>query len=501
VSSGSPRTAGAATSPKHGGDLVFARAADIFSLNPVKVTDDESIWTAELLYGTLLEPSTNGKTLVPWLATGYTVSKNHLVWTFTLRKGLRFSNGKPLTSADVKFSIDQVGADPSNGFAFIDRAIKSIATPTPYTVVVTTKYAWAPLLSDLALFANGIIPANYGGETEQQFFEHPISSGPFVVKKWVKGSYLDLVKNKYYWQKGKPYLDAVTIEDVPASNTRQLQLQSGSADVIEDPSYSSISQLDHQSGLTVDSFPSSYTEYMGMNENVKPFQELAVRRAISYAIDRQAIVKAVLFGHGSAATGYMSPAEWAYDPKAPGIQYNLAMAKKAMSESTVPHGFSATLLIGSGNTTEETMGAIIQSELKPLGINVTLKVTDPNSEQTDIEKGHYDMGFQYTTTDIIDPDEMTSYTSMGGNYGQLAHTLWTNFNNVPTDKLGVEAEKTFNHAERVKLYDEIQVENDKEAVLAYLYYSPYIYGVSTKVHGLYINPEGWYNLQNVWLGN
>ena len=132
---------------------------------------------------------------------------------------------------------------------------------------------------------------------------------------------------------------------------------------------------------------------------------------------------------------------------------------------------------------------------------MTLQEVNGAQENTLQSTSQFQMSFLYDTTDIIDPDEMTSYTSMGGNYGQLAHTLWTNFNNVPTDKLGVEAEKTFNHAERVKLYDEIQVENDKEAVLAYLYYSPYIYGVSTKVHGLYINPEGWYNLQNVWLGN
>ena len=241
--SGSGSTAASQTqnagTPQHGGDLTFARTTDILTLDPTQMTDNESIWTAESIYETLYAATPNGRQLKPWLATGYSLSANHLVWTFYLRHGVDFANGQPMTSADVKFSIDRVSAKASNPFAFIDTAIASITTPNKYTVVITTKYPWAPLLADVALFANGIVPDNFGGESQQQFFAHPYGTGPFSVSQWVKGQKLVLVRNNHYWQKGKPYLDKVTFTDVPNDNTRDLELQSGEAQVDEAPPFSS----------------------------------------------------------------------------------------------------------------------------------------------------------------------------------------------------------------------------------------------------------------------
>src|SRR5258705_8207820 len=120
----------------------------------------------------------DGKTLSPWLATGYTASKDGKTYTFTLRKGVKFSNGAPMTSADVKFSIDDARVQ-AKGWGFLDTAIKSISAPTPNTVVFHLKYKWAPFLADISLFANGIIPKNFAGESRAAFYKHPIGTGPF----------------------------------------------------------------------------------------------------------------------------------------------------------------------------------------------------------------------------------------------------------------------------------------------------------------------------------
>lgn len=487
--------------PQHGGNLVFARTTDILTLDPTQMTDNESIWTAESVYETLYAATPNGRQLVPWLATGYKLSPNHLVWTFYLRHGVDFANGQPMTSADVKFSIDRVSAKASNPFAFIDTAIANITTPNKYTVVITTKYPWAPLLADVALFANGILPDNFGGESQSQFFVHPYGTGPFSVSQWVKGQKLALVRNNHYWQKGKPYLSKVTFTDVPNDNTRALELQSGEADVDEFPAYSSISQLQSTSGVKVGIFTSSRTDFLQFNESVKPFQEVAVRRAISYELNRKAMIQAVLFGHGTPANSIISPALWAYDPNSPGIQYSLSQAKAEMAKSSVPHGFSTTLLVGSGDTTETSLAQIIQQELKPLGINVTLRPVDPNSEYTDIQNGQYSMGFNYDTTDIIDPDELISFSAMGGNTGQKTRALFTNYNNVSVDTWAEEAERTFSQSARQALYDKVQIQVANDAIMAYLYYSPFVYAYSAKVHGLDIYPTGNYHLENVWLSS
>ena len=128
----------------------------------------------------------NGKGVMPWLATGYKVSANKKVYTFTLRPGVKFSNGKLMTSADVKFSIDQ-NRKAAKGWAYLDTAIKSVQDPSPETVVINLKYPWAPLLADLSLFANGIVPNNYGGQTEAAVLHAPDRHRPVQVGLLAQG--------------------------------------------------------------------------------------------------------------------------------------------------------------------------------------------------------------------------------------------------------------------------------------------------------------------------
>jgi peptide/nickel transport system substrate-binding protein len=500
-SSAASASSASSGTPVHGGSLTFARTTDILSLDPVNMTDNESIWTAETMYETLYMATPDGKHLQPWLATGYSLSKNHLVWTFHLRHGVRFQDGKPMTAADVKFSINRVSAKASNPFAFIDAAIRSIGTPNPYTVVITTKFPWAPLLADVALFANSILPNNFGGESEKAFFQHPIGTGPFQFKSWSKGNQLVLTRNPYYWQTGKPYLNQVTFTDVANDNTRNLQLQGGQAQIDEFPPFSSISQLASNSGTKVSMFTSSRVDFLEFNESQKPFGNVYVRRAIAMAINRQQMVSTVLFGHGKVANSFLSPALWAWDPNVSMPSYSLSAAKAELAKSPVPHGFSTTLLVGSGVANEESLGSIIQSDLSPLGIKVTLKPVDPNSEYTDIQNGQYQMGFNYNTTDIIDPDEMVTFGAMGGNTGQKTRALFTNYNDPQLDQWGEQAERTFDMSTRQALYDKIQEQMAKDVPLAALYYSPFAYAYSSSVHGLYIYPTGNYHLENVWLSH
>src|SRR5689334_23452664 len=223
-------TSAAAGTPVKGGDLVIARTADSQSMNNTTVFDNESIWVFEQIFQTLYTVTPNGKGVQPMLATSYKVSADKKTYTFTLRQGVKFSTGQPMTSADVKFSIDQARA-AAKGWGYIDTAIKSVDAPTPSTVVVNLKYPWAPLLADLSLFSNGIVPANYGGKSETAFYNAPVGTGPFKWDYWHKGSALKLVRNTYYWEPGKPYLNSVTWTDTPSDNTRELQLKGGQAQI------------------------------------------------------------------------------------------------------------------------------------------------------------------------------------------------------------------------------------------------------------------------------
>jgi peptide/nickel transport system substrate-binding protein len=495
TSGSSSSSAASAGTPVEGGDLVFANPQDAQSLNETNVFDNNSIWILEQITQPLFTVTPNGKGVQPWLATGYTISKDLKTYTISLRKGVEFSTGAPMTSADVKFSLEQTMA-ASAGWGYLDAAIKTVDAPSPDTVVLHLKYPWAPLLADLALFANGVVPNNYGGKTETAFYNAPIGTGPFKFDYWHKGSALKLIKNTHYWQPGKPYLNSVTWTDVPNDNTRQLQVTSGQAQIDQFPAWSTVAALKSTPNVTLSLFPSTETTYLAFNEKVAPFGDVNVRRAISYAIDRSALVKAVLFGNGQPANSLFPPQLAYYDPNSGGLQYNLADAKAAMAKSTVPKGFTTTLLLPSGNSDYATIATIVQSELKPLGINVKIQELDPNTANLDFQNGKYDMSFSLWTMDIPDPDELATF---GLDPTAGSKSFFTSYDNATVIKAVHAAEVTTNTAARQADYAIAQTQAAKDAFMAFLYYSPYAYVEASNVHGFSVTPLANYHMEDVWL--
>src|ERR1700735_5802618 len=306
-SSGSGSGASGSSQPGAGGKLVIDRSNDAVSMNKTTTFDNSSIYVMEQIMEPLFTVSNNGKSVEPWLATGYTVSPNKLTYTIKLRSGVKSSNGQPMTAADVKFSIDQDNKTGSSGWGYINSAIKQVVAVNPATVQIDLKYAWAPILADLSLFSNGIIPNNYGGESETAFYNHPIGTGPFEWSVWKKGQYIKLVKNPHYWQPGKPYLDSVQFDVVPDASTRQLQLEGNQANIATFPAWSTFATLKSTPGITATAFPSTEIDYLTFNEKKAPFNDVHVRQAISDAITRTALVDAVLFGNGKAGNLLLMP--------------------------------------------------------------------------------------------------------------------------------------------------------------------------------------------------
>ena len=480
--------------PVQGGNLVIARAQDAKSMNNILTFDNTSIFTFEQMLQPLFTVTPDGKGTTPLLAQGYTISADKTTYTIQLKQGIKFSSGTEMTSADVKFSIDQDTKYASTGWGYINGAIKDVSAPSKYVVVVKLKHPWAPLIADLALFSNAVVPNNYGGKTMDAFYQAPVGTGPFKWDEWKRGQYLKLVANTNYWQKGYPHLQSVTFNVVPDSNTRKLQVQGGQADIDEYPDWSTFQSVG-SSAVTAKTFPSTELDYVAFNEAKKPFQDVHVRRAISAMIDRQAIVKAVLFNHGTAANSLLMPGVPFYQKSTPGITKDAALAKKELSQSSVPNGFSTTLLIPSGDASKLTTAQIIQSDLKQYNINVTIKQLDPTANHNAQQNMQYEMGLSAWTMDIPDPDEWTSFAvdPAGG-----AKSAYTNYSSATASKLNRQAEQTVDSTARASLYNQLQDVTAHDASLGYLYYAPFAYGVSTKVHKFEVTPLGNYPLADVW---
>jgi peptide/nickel transport system substrate-binding protein len=483
------------SAPVTGGNLTMARAQDIISMDKTMTFDNNSIYVMEQIMEPLFTVSADGTKVEPYLATGYKVSDDKLTYTIKLRKGVTFSDGKPLTAADVKFSIDEDTKTGGDGWGFINTAIDTVTAVDDSTVEIKLKYAWAPLLADLSLFSNGIIPNNYGGKTAEEFYQAPVGTGPFVWDTWKKGQYVKIAANKKYWSPKKPHLDSVTFTVVPDANTRKLQLQGGQIDIDDTPDWSSYSSLKNAPGINAKTFPSTREDYISLNEQRPPFQDVHVRRAIAYALDRNAMVKAVLYGNGTPATSLLSPGTPYFDKNAGGATFDLAKAKQELAQSSVPQGFSTTLLISSGNPDQASVAQIMQSELKAIGIDLKITPLDPTANKQARLKSDFDMAMQAWTMDIPDPDEWTSFAvdPEGG-----SHSSFTYYNNPEVIALNKKAQTEIDDSKRAELYAQLQKKTSEDAYLTYLYYSPYVYAMTDKVKGFAVTPLGNYHLEDVY---
>ena len=448
-------------SPTGGGDLVMARSADIISMDKTSTFDNNSLRVMEQIMEPLFMVSADGTSLKPWLATKYTISSDQLTYTIDLRKDVKFTTGQPLTATDVKFSLDQNTASGAAGWGFVNAAIDKVTAVDDSTVKIQLKHPWGPLIADLSLFANGIIPNNYGGKTAAEFYKAPVGTGPFVWDSWNKGQSVKLTKNPNYWQSGKPYLNSVTWTVVPDANTRKLQVQGGQISIDDTPDWSSLASLKSAPGVEAVTFPSTQLDYIAFNEKIAPFEDVHVRNAISYAIDRPALVKAVLFDNGTPANSMLSPGTPFYDKNAGGATCDVAKAKAELAQSSKPNGFTTSLLIASGNPSQASIAQIMQSELQAIGITMEIKELDPTANKQARLASQFDMSVNQWTMDIPDPDEWTSWAvdPTGG-----SNSAFTNYNNPAVISINKQAAAETDPAKRAQLYSDLQEEDEPGCV-------------------------------------
>lgn len=481
--------------PQYGGDVVMVRQADATTLLPSGSARNVDIWIDELVYEPLLAPSADGKDLVPWLAESYDVNDDATVWTFHLQAGLTFHDGSPVTAEDAKFSIE-AASDPETPFGFVNSAITSIEATDDLTLVITTAQPWSPLPADIAIFSNGVIPKDYGGVTPEEFGQHPIGTGPFMFESWDKGQELKLVRNPNYWQEGLPYLDSVTFRTVADDNTRALQLQGGEAQINEFPAYSTLDGLQASTDVTATAFASSRTDFLSFNTEKTPLDDVHLRRALSYAIDREALNDAVLYGYGTPGAAYLNPALWGHNAELDAIGYDVEKAKEELALSPLADGGTLSVIVEAGDPNQMTSAQVIQENFKAIGITLEMEQVDPGSIYDVLAAKDYDMVFMYCTTDIIDPDQMVRFI---GDVDGGFYAMYSWYHSDELVALADEAATINDQAERKALYDRAQEIFNDDAPLAILFYSPAVYSYTTKLHDFSVLPTGNYMLTEAWL--
>jgi peptide/nickel transport system substrate-binding protein len=485
-----------ATAPTRGGTLKFARSVAPTTLDPANTIIAGDIYTLDKIFEPLYVTSPAGQ-LTPWLATGSTLSNGNKTITFPLRPGVKFSDGSPLTPADVVFSINRSRRNAAGPLSFLDGAITSIEA-SGSSVVVKLSAPWAPIISDISVFANAIIPANFGGKSEKEFFAAPVGTGPFTLSSFSPdATSLTLKANPHYWQAGKPYLDAVEFLYVDNDNQRVLQIEGGEVNIIDTVPPAEVASLKGNANVVLEQFPAWEVDLLVLNESLPQFADRHVRRAITYAINRPALVHAANFGTGEPGGSFFPPSLQYYSASTPVLEYNLSKAKAELAQSKFPKGFSTKILVDSGNQKFVTYAQIIKSQLQPLGIDVSVTGLDHSAFESTFQKFDYDMFIDYAINDISDPDEMASFEVDVKDGGSSSY--WSHYDNPKAIALVHQAEGEFNATKRAALYAQIQSIVAEDAPFVALDYPPYIYATSKTVQGFAVNPGGAYRLEDVWL--
>ena len=489
-----------AGTPKRGGTLSFGRQIGPTQLDPANSIVEGDVYTLDKIFEPLYITNPAGQ-LVPWLAQGHTVSTDGKTWTFALRPGVTFSDGKPVTADDVVFSIKRAAGDANGPLSFLDFAIKS------------HQGGRHELRGGHLVPAVGAVPvghlgvrqrhpaANFGGQSETRVLRQPGRHRPVHAQELrSKAATSSLERNPHYWQAGKPYLDAVDFVYVrrrqPARAPAQERPGAGDRRGAAGPGRARSRQ--QLVGGRCRALPGLAGRPAVLNEKLPQFADRHVRRAINYALNVPASSQATSLRHRQAGR-LVLPAQPAVLPAdVPTLSYNLSAAKAELAKSKYPHGFSFSLLVSSGNSQYVAAATIIQQQLKPLGIKVTLNQLDDAAFHTAFEAFNYQAMINGATNDISDPDEMASFQVDVKNGG--SHSFWTYYDNPSAIALTHQAETEFDDAKRAALYAQIQAIVAQDAPYIPLDYPPNIYAWSPQLHGFAVNPGGAYRLEDVWLG-
>jgi peptide/nickel transport system substrate-binding protein len=489
--------------PVHGGSLVYDRQAATEALDPLNPKNGNGdIFADNLIYSGLVRSDPTGATnnIVPSLAERWVISNGGKTYTFYLRPGLKFSNGQPVTAADVVWSLNRFGNPKINSvMAAVAGGYGNATAVNNTTVRVQLTRPVAAFLYDISIFPAFILPENLVKKEGAAFYKNPVGTGPFAVQKFAQGSYIQFKRNPYYWETGKPYLDSVRFNFVTDSNSRILSLESGSAQEMDVVPFSQVSTLESNKQVRVQSAKVPLFLGLWLNHDKAPFADLNVRKAIQYAINRPLINKEIFDGLGTIPnTVLMKFAMDASDSVVKPYPYDVSTAKAYMKKSKFPHGFSTTLTYPSGTDFYSQLALALQQELGAIGIKIKLIQLDTATVTNDWFTRAYGMIFPFAsfTSDVTVPDE---YADFLANWSNGFHGFDTDWRDPAINAEVLHFESTLSQSKRLQEWAKIQQDLMNVTPVANVLSLPFVNAHRSNVCGTYLDGLGSDHLEDTWI--
>jgi peptide/nickel transport system substrate-binding protein len=493
----------AAAHPPHpyGGRIVVGTIGDASSMIPMITSDSASSEVQGYIYNGLLKYDKNLQ-LTGDLAESWEVSDDGLTITFHLREGVKWHDGQPYTSADALFSY-RFMVDPKTPTPYSGDYLKvtEAEAPDPYTFRVSYDEPFAPGLASWGLPQ---LPAHLlkGQDVRQSpLNRRPVGTGPYIFEEWDPGARIILRHNPHYFE-GRPHLDRVVYRIIPDMATLFLELRSGGVD------WAGLTALQYRRQTDTAFFDrnfakyrylgSSYT-YLGWNLKDERFRDRRVRRALSYAINQEEIIKGVLLGLGRPATGPLKPGTYWYNPDVKRYPYDPAKAKKLLAQAGWAdrdgdglldkdgRPFRFTIMTNQGNSYRANTGVIVQRRLSEIGIAVELRTVEWAAFIKEfINKGRFECCLLAWTIPP-DPDLYDVWHSSSAKPGGLN---FTNYKNPELDELLEAQRRTFDKEKRRAILFRIQEIMARDVPYTFLYVPESLPMVNARFQGIEPAPAG-----------
>ncbi len=471
--------------------LTIAIGAEPESLDPVKMTSAPAATVGEHVVERLIYMEEDG-TLTPMLATSWEANEDSTVWTFEIRQGVTFHDGAPLNAEAVQMNLarfvnPQVGA----AYAFLLGSVQDIQTVGEYTVQLTLRQPFAPILSHLSHSFIGIVsPNQIRGIAPEATFENPIGTGPYVMEQWRRGDSIRLSVNENYWGP-TPQIPNLVFNFIPEESARIVALETGEADAIMAVPPQDVARLQADPNIDVVFQTSVRTIYVSFNNIREPFTDVRVRKALNYAIDKQAIVDSIFQGSGFVADAPIPDAVFGHTSVGP-YPYDPDRARQLLAEAGFPDGFSMTLHHPTGRyPLDATVAQAVQAMLADVGVNARLETREWSSylqfTAQPPDQAEYDMFMLGWGTVTLDADY--------GLYALLHTRQWNPngnnrgfYSNERVDEILDAARIETNPSVRRPLYAEAVELIWNDAPWIFLYNAAQINAVRTHVEGLIHHP-------------
>lgn len=446
--------------------ITFANNTDISTLDPRNANSTAMATILAHIYNGLLKTDENGK-IVPDLAESYKqISPTE--WEFTLKQGVTFHDGTPLTAEDVKYTLDTI-ADPSkhfrlkSDFSFMKA---EVVDPTHVIIRTDTPYAAFPL----RLTYVKIIPKAYVEKVgDQEFAKKPIGSGPYQYVSYEKGDRLSMKSYDKYFE-GAPKIQNAVFRVIPEAASRVAALEAGEVDIAANIPTSEAARLKDNDHIKVTGNATTRVVYIGINaKNAPPLQDPKVRQALNYAIDKNKIIQGVLDGYATPIATIATPEYEGYDPSITPYTYDPAKAKELLQEAGYGDGFSVDFSATNSTLNGVDVVQAIADQLSKVNIKCNIIQEEPNQQRDKISSGQ------------VAP---LYITGIGGPYGNLdlaaklgfsTGERYSTYSNPAFDALRKKAITTIDEKERLALDSEIQKQIKEEAPAIFLWQQQALY--------------------------